>query len=233
MNKKIIELKQISKIFSKNNLKILKNINYTFKSGTIYSIVGPSGSGKSTLLNIISMIDSPTRGNLFLGNDKINFKNNEYNDNIRANNIGIVYQDNNLLNDFTALENVHLACLAAETDEYKSVSKAHSLLKKIGLGNRINHYPSELSGGEAQRIAISRALINSPKILLADEPTGSLDQKNSKIIFDLILKLKNQNRVIIFATHNMYFAKLADCKLQLINGRLQNYNAWEVNKKKF
>ena len=225
MNKKIIELKQISKIFSKNNLKILKNINYTFKSGTIYSIVGPSGSGKSTLLNIISMIDSPTRGNLFLGNDKINFKNNEYNDNIRANNIGIVYQDNNLLNDFTALENVHLACLAAETDEYKSVSKAHSLLKKIGLGNRINHYPSELSGGEAQRIAISRALINSPKILLADEPTGSLDQKNSKIIFDLILKLKNQNRVIIFATHNMYFAKLADCKLQLINGRLQNYNA--------
>ena len=225
MNKKIIELKQISKIFSKNNLKILKNINYTFKSGTIYSIVGPSGSGKSTLLNIISMIDSPTRGNLFLGNDKINFKNNEYNDNIRANNIGIVYQDNNLLNDFTALENVHLACLAAETDEYKSVSKAHSLLKKIGLGNRINHYPSELSGGEAQRIAISRALINSPKILLADEPTGSLDQKNSKIIFDLILKLKNQNRVIIFATHNMYFAKLADCKLQLINGKLQNYNA--------
>ena len=225
MNKKIIELKQISKIFSKNNLKILKNINYTFKSGTIYSIVGPSGSGKSTLLNIISMIDSPTRGNLFLGNDKINFKNNEYNDNIRANNIGIVYQDNNLLNDFTALENVHLACLAAETDENKSVSEAQSLLKKIGLGNRINHYPSELSGGEAQRIAISRAIINSPKILLADEPTGSLDQKNSKIIFDLILKLKNQNRVIIFATHNMYFAKLADCKLQLINGKLQNYNA--------
>tara|TARA_A100000164_G_C21881735_1_gene760638 strand:+ start:359 stop:1036 length:678 start_codon:yes stop_codon:yes gene_type:complete len=225
MNKKIVELKQISKIFTKNNLKILKNINYTFKSGTIYSIVGPSGSGKSTLLNIISMIDSPTKGSLVIGNDKINFKDNEYNDNIRANNVGIVYQDNNLLNDFTALENVHLACLAAKKNENKSRLEAHSLLKKIGLGNRINHYPSELSGGEAQRIAISRAIINSPKILLADEPTGSLDQKNSKIIFDLILKLKNQNRVIIFATHNMYFAKLADCKLQLINGRLQNYNA--------
>ena len=225
MNKKIVELKQISKIFTKNNLKILKNINYTFKSGTIYSIVGPSGSGKSTLLNIISMIDSPTKGSLVIGNDKINFKDNEYNDNIRANNVGIVYQDNNLLNDFTALENVHLACLAAKKNENKSILEAHSLLKKIGLGNRINHYPSELSGGEAQRIAISRAIINSPKILLADEPTGSLDQKNSKIIFDLILKLKNQNRVIIFATHNMYFAKLADCKLQLINGRLQNYNA--------
>ena len=225
MNKKIVELKQISKIFNKNNLKILKNINYTFKSGTIYSIVGPSGSGKSTLLNIISMIDSPTKGSLVIGNDKINFKDNEYNDNIRANNVGIVYQDNNLLNDFTALENVHLACLAAKKNENKSILEAHSLLKKIGLGNRINHYPSELSGGEAQRIAISRAIINSPKILLADEPTGSLDQKNSKIIFDLILKLKNQNRVIIFATHNMYFAKLADCKLQLINGRLQNYNA--------
>ena len=206
MNKKIVELKQISKIFTKNNLKILKNINYTFKSGTIYSIVGPSGSGKSTLLNIISMIDSPTKGSLVIGNDKINFKDNEYNDNIRANNVGIVYQDNNLLNDFTALENVYLACLAAKKNENKSILEAHSLLKKIGLGNRINHYPSELSGGEAQRIAISRAIINSPKILLADEPTGSLDQKNSKIIFDLILKLKNQNRVIIFATHNMYFA---------------------------
>lgn len=222
MMNKIIELKNLTKNFKKKNLKILKNLSYTFKSGNTYSIVGPSGSGKSTLLNIISMIDRPSSGNLIINKNKINFKNIELNDSIRANNIGIVYQDNNLLPDFTALENINLARLALETDKKKSMLDSHRLLKSIGLSNRRYHYPSELSGGESQRIAISRALINSPKIFLADEPTGSLDHKNSKTVFELILKLKNKNRVVIYATHNIYFAKLADCKLQLINGKLKN-----------
>ena len=222
MTNKIIELKNLTKNFKKKNLKILKNLSYTFKSGNTYSIVGPSGSGKSTLLNIISMIDRPSSGTLIINRNKINFKNIELNDSIRANNIGIVYQDNNLLPDFTALENINLARLALETDKKKSMLDSNRLLKSIGLSNRRYHYPSELSGGESQRIAISRALINSPKIFLADEPTGSLDHKNSKTVFELILKLKNKNRVVIYATHKIYFAKLAECKLQLINGKLKN-----------
>ena len=224
MNNNVIELKGLTKSFKKNNLKVLKNINFVFKKGKIYSLTGPSGSGKSTLLNILSMIDRPTRGNLFINTKKINFDNIEINDQIRARNIGIIYQDSNLLSDFNALENIIISRLAIENNEKKAIFDAKKLLKKFKLLKRSSHFPNELSGGESQRIAISRALINSPDIIMADEPSGSLDNKNSKDVFKSLFQLKNKNRVIIFATHNMYFAKMADCKLELDNGIIKSTN---------
>ena len=203
----LISLKKISKSFSNNKkISVLKKISFSFKSGTVYSLMGPSGSGKSTLLNILSMIDKPTNGSLLLNNDKINFSETIINDKIRSKKIGIIYQQNNLLPDFTALENVYLASLALSDHKISALEKAKKIIKKMGLTSRENHYPSELSGGEMQRIAIARALINEPEIILADEPTGSLDQSTAKEVFDVLYKLKNSKRLIIYATHKRFFA---------------------------
>ena len=221
-----ISLKKISKSFSNNkNVTVLKKIDYSFVKGKIYSLMGPSGSGKSTLLNILSMIDKPTIGSLLIDNDKIDFNDNTNNDKIRSKKIGIIYQQNNLLPDFTALENVYLAGLALSNDKKNSIQKAKKIIKKMGLSTREQHYPSELSGGEMQRIAMARALINEPEIILADEPTGSLDQKTAKEVFKILYNLKNKNRLIIYATHNRFFANMADCKLEMINGNIKTINA--------
>ena len=228
----MIELKYISKnYFSSKKIEVLKNINFIFKPGKIYSLIGPSGSGKSTLLNIISLIDKPSSGFLKLNNIKINENNIDQRDMIRSEKIGIIYQDKNLLSDFTTLENVYIARLSLSNDKKKAISDAKNLIKKVGLDKRLSHFPSELSGGESQRVAISRALINSPEIILADEPTGNLDHKNAKDIFKLLFSLKNTKRIIIFATHNRYFADMSDCKLSLINGKISTINV--RNKKDF
>ena len=222
----LISLKKISKSFSINRkIPVLKNINYSFKAGKVYSLMGPSGSGKSTLLNILSMIDKPTNGSLLLNNNKINFSQTVTNDKIRSKKIGIIYQQNNLLPDFTALENVYLAGLALSDDKKNSMEKAKKIIKKMGLSSREHHYPSELSGGEMQRIAIARALINEPEIILADELTGSLDQSKAKEVFQILYNLKNKNRLIIYATHNRFFANMADCKLEMIDGNIKTINA--------
>jgi lipoprotein-releasing system ATP-binding protein len=222
----IISLKKISKSFSNNKrLIVLKKINYSFKKGKIYSLMGPSGSGKSTLLNILSMIDKPTAGSLLINNSLIDINNSNENDKIRANKIGIIYQQNNLLPDFTALENVYLAGLALNNDKKHVTGIAKKIIKEMSLSSRENHYPSELSGGEIQRIAIARALINEPDIILADEPTGSLDRKTAKEVFKVLYKLKNKNRLIIYATHNRFFANMADCKLEMIDGNIKTINA--------
>ncbi len=217
----LISLKNISKsFFNDKKTLVLKKINYSFLKGKVYSLMGPSGSGKSTLLNILSMIDKPSRGSLLIDNKEINFSNTIINDKIRAKKIGIVYQQNNLLPDFTALENVYLASLALNNNKDKSIEKAKRMIKNMGLSSREDHYPSELSGGEMQRIAIARALINEPDILLADEPTGSLDQSTAKEVFKILKSLKKKNRLIIYATHNRFFANMADCKLEMINGNI-------------
>ena len=222
----LIKINKIDKSFTKyKKVKVLKKISYNFKQGKIYSLIGPSGSGKTTLLNLLSLIDRPTNGSIFFKDKQINFENSVENDILRANNIGIIYQQDNLLPDFTALENIYLANLTIEKNKDKSIATAKNLLKKVGLSNRIDHYPSELSGGEKQRISIARALVNNPQVILADEPTGSLDIETAKGIFKLLKKQINSKRLIIFATHNRFFANKADCLLEMVNGNIKTINA--------
>ena len=218
----IIKLNNLVKNYDKQKtIKVLNKINFTFKKGKIYSLMGPSGSGKSTLLNLLSLIDTPTSGSIKISDQKINFLDKTFNDEFRAQNIGIIYQDKNLLSDFTALENIYLARLAISEDKNKAINDSKKLIKKLGLSSRENHLASELSGGEMQRVAIGRAIINSPEIILADEPSGSLDFKNAELVFKTLLKLKEKNRLIIYATHNRYFANMADCKIELISGKIR------------
>ena len=220
-----LKLKNISKHFNnEKKIKVLKNLSYDFSKGKMYALMGPSGSGKSTLLNLISLVDKPTLGSIKFNGDIVNFTNNKKNDIFRAKNIGIVYQQNNLLPDFTALENVYLANLSINNNKDIAMTKAKDLLRRIGLSNRSNHFPSQLSGGECQRVAIARAVINDPDIILADEPTGSLDLNTAKEIFQLLNNQKKPNRLIIFATHNRFFANKADCLLEMINGSVKTIN---------
>ena len=221
-----LELINIRKSFTtEKKINVLRGLSRKFRSGKTYAIMGPSGSGKSTLLNLISLIDKPTSGTIRFDNHEINFSQNEKNDLFRSTRIGIVYQENNLLSDFTALENVYFASLSLNNDKKLALSKAEKLLKKIGLSNRLNHFPSQLSGGEAQRVAIARAIINDPQIILADEPTGSLDMNTAKDIFKLLNKQKRSDRIIIFATHNRFFAKKADYLLEMRDGSIKSSNA--------
>ncbi len=220
-----LRLEKISKNFGTNKkIKVLNDLTYSFDKGKIYSIIGPSGSGKSTLLNILSLIDRPTNGIIKFYNKQINFNQSDDNDVFRANKIGIIYQQNNLLSDFTALENVYLAALAIGNNKKLALLKAKDILKKVGLSNRIEHFPSQLSGGEIQRVAIARALINNPEIILADEPTGSLDLNTAKEVFELIINLKMDNRLIIFVTHNRFFANKSDCILEMVDGNIKKLN---------
>ena len=220
-----LQLKNISKSFvSEKKIKVLKKLSYDFHKGKVYALMGPSGSGKSTLLNLISLIDRPTIGSIKFNKKLINFNENKKNDIFRAKNVGIVYQQNNLLPDFTALENVYLAYLSINNNKNLAISKAEDLLKKVGLSNRLDHFPSQLSGGESQRVAIARAIINDPEIILADEPTGSLDLKTAKDIFKLLNNQKKSNRLIIFATHNRFFANKADCLLEMTDGSIKTTN---------
>tara|TARA_B100001121_G_C18682995_1_gene619488 strand:+ start:604 stop:1287 length:684 start_codon:yes stop_codon:yes gene_type:complete len=221
----LISLKKVSKFFyKKNKIKALSNINLDLSLGKVYSVIGPSGSGKSTLLNLMSLIDKPSTGSIAIEKKIISFDRQDKNDLYRASSIGIIYQNYNLLSDFTALENVSLAQLALNNNNKTSEFNAKKVLSKFGLSKRFNHFPSELSGGENQRVAIARAIINKPKIILADEPTGNLDLKNAKSVFKTLLNLKNKNRLIIFATHNREFAEMSDCKIEMIDGSIKSIN---------
>ena len=221
----LIEISNLNKSFdTSKNIKVLRKISYKFKKGKIYSLMGPSGSGKSTLLNLLSLIDRPTSGSISIENKMINFENTNNNDVLRSHKIGIIYQQDNLLPDFTALENIYLAGLAGGNDKKVSILTTKDLLKKVGLSNRLDHYPSQLSGGERQRVSIARALINDPQIILADEPTGSLDIRTAKGIFEILQKQINSKRLIIFATHNRFFAKKSDFLLEMVNGNIKSSN---------
>ena len=222
----LIKISKLNKSFEGiKKINVLKSISYNFKKGKIYSLMGPSGSGKSTLLNLLSLIDRPTSGSITFENKKINYYDTNENDILRANKIGIIYQQDNLLPDFTSLENIYLAALAGGINEKIAANKAKNLLKKVGLTNRSDHYPSQLSGGEKQRISIARAVVNNPQVILADEPTGSLDLQTAKEIFRLLKNQINKERLIIFATHNRFFANKADCLLEITNGNIKTINA--------
>ena len=223
----LIQISNINRFFDGyKKTKVLKKISYNFKKGKVYSLMGPSGSGKSTLLNLLSLVDRPSSGLVKIDNKVINFDESSKNDILRANKIGIIYQQDNLLPDFSALENIYLASLAAGNTKSASLLKAKNLLKKVGLLNRANHFPAELSGGEKQRISIARALINDPQIILADEPTGSLDFETAKKVFKIIINQINPNRLIIFATHNRFFANKSDCLLEIVDGNIRLVNGW-------
>ena len=226
MNKKILEINNLSKHFENNGSKIsvLNNINLKIETGKVIAIIGPSGSGKSTFLHLISLLDMPSKGKIkILGKSITDLSDNEKNQLIREN-ISIIFQNNNLLTDFTAIENVALPLIIRNRDYRTSIKVAENFLKKVNLGHRLNHFPSDLSGGEQQRVAIARALIAETKIILADEPTGNLDNKNSKEVFSYFLKLKEKNKIILIATHNRELAKKADYTLSIFNGNIKRVN---------
>jgi len=221
----IIEIKNLYKsFFLKKKINILKNISVKIKKGDLVSLLGPSGSGKSTFLHLLAMLDRPTKGDILFNKKKYSEIINDDNHKVRGEKISIIYQQNNLLSDFTAIENVFIQLLSLGEDKDSSIKKSKKILTDLGLKNRLNHFPSDLSGGEQQRVAIARAFITSPELILADEPTGSLDTANSNDIFNLFLKLKSKKTTIIYATHNMQLANRADYKLSIIDGNIRRSN---------
>ena len=226
MNKEIIKLSKISKKFASANkdIIVLKNVNIKINKGELVSLSGPSGSGKSTLLHIIALLDQPTSGEVFFKEKNFSRSNDSEKDFVRRKGISIIYQQNNLLSDFTALENVLIPLLNNGYSWDESTKKATKMLSLVNLSRRLNHFPSELSGGEQQRVAVARALITEPDLILADEPTGSLDRKTANEIFSLFSKLKSKNRAILYATHNRELSNRADYKLNILDGNIVRKN---------
>ena len=223
MSKNLIEIKKLKKEFKNNNLvvKVLNNVNINIESGKLVALVGPSGSGKSTLLHLLALLDEPTKGKIFLfGNSTANISEDKKN-RIIKDYISIIFQNNNLLSDFTALENVAMPLIIKNQNYKNSIEKAKKVLAKVNLSHRLNYFPSDLSGGEQQRVAIARSLAADTKIILADEPTGNLDYKTSNEVFSYFLKLKEKNKTILIATHNRELAKKADYTLSLANGNIK------------
>jgi len=226
MNKEIIKLSKISKNFVANDkdINVLKNINLKINMGELVSLTGPSGSGKSTLLHIIALLDKPTTGEIFFRNKNFSKSSEKEKDSIRKKGISIIYQNNNLLTDFTALENVMMPLLNIGFSWEESLNKAMKTLTLVNLSKRFEHFPTQLSGGEQQRVAVARAIITEPDLILADEPTGSLDKKTSDEIFSLFLKLKSKKRAILYATHNRELSNRADYKLNILDGNVLRKN---------
>ena len=222
MNNEIIKLTKITKKFSgsRRDIVVLKNVNLKINKGELVSLTGPSGSGKSTLLHIIALLDPPTSGEVFFKKRSFSKSNDDEKDLVRKKGISIIYQQNNLLSDFTALENVLIPLVNNGYSWRESKKKATKVLSLVNLSKRLNHFPSELSGGEQQRVAVARALITEPDLILADEPTGSLDRKTSKEIFSLFLKIKSKKRAILYATHNRELSNMADYKLNILDGNI-------------
>jgi ABC-type lipoprotein export system ATPase subunit len=223
MSKNILRIKNVKKFFNHKNgkVEIFKNISLDIEKGDLVALVGPSGSGKSTLLNMISLLDKPDFGEILFNNINLNQLDEDKKNHIRKKNISIIFQNNNLLNDFNAIENVIMPLAIRGEDKKKSYLKAKSILNDFNLSNRSGHFPDELSGGEQQRVAIARALISATDLILADEPTGNLDFKTSLEIFSYFLKLKKLKKTIIFATHNRELANKADYKLSISNGDIK------------
>ena len=227
MSKINIEISNLKKSFEhmSGSITLFKNFNLKIKEGELVALVGPSGPGKSSLLYLLALLDKPTNGKIILNNIDTNKLTNIKKDEIRRKNISIIFQDNNLLTDFTAIENVKMPLIIKSESNEIIKKKAEKILKEMKILNRSNHFPNQLSGGEQQRVAIARALISETNIILADEPTGNLDYRTSKQIFSLFLKLKKLKKTIIFATHNRELANRADYKLFISNGNIKRVDA--------
>lgn len=219
----ILELKSISKNYhqGKSTIEILKDINLTIKPSELVGVIGSSGSGKSTMLHIAGLLDNQFAGDVIVNDRNIRKLKNKEKDDIRLNNIGFIYQYHHLLKDFSARENVAMPALIAGKCYETSLKEADLLLSILGLQNRIYNFPGELSGGEQQRVAIARSMINNPNIILADEPTGNLDNHSSDIVIELFIRLaKERNLAAIIVTHNHEIAKKLDSVYELKNGSL-------------
>jgi len=226
-NKYLLEISSLGKHYSnENNLKIeiIKNLNFKLMQNTKVAIVGPSGSGKTTFLNIIGLLDSEYDGKVYFKNKDIALCSKDETNKIRGLSIGFIHQFFHLIPELTVIENVMLPLLINK-NEKKSYEISKKLLLEFGLSERINYKPLDLSGGEQQRVAIARSLIAETDLILADEPTGNLDFKTSKEIFNYFLKLKKMNKTILFATHNRFFANKADCLLEINDGNIKTINA--------
>jgi len=223
MTKNLIEIKKIKKIFNhgREKIEIFKNININIKKGDMVALVGPSGSGKSSFLHLIAMLDEPTNGTINFDGKNIFSLSTEEKDFLKQRKISIIFQNNNLLNDFSALENVLMPLIIRGEKPDKTSEKAKKILKSFNLLDRMDHFPKQLSGGEQQRVAIARSLVAQTDLILADEPTGNLDHKSSKDVFSYFLKLKKLKKTIIFATHNRELANKADYKLSINKGDIK------------
>ena len=226
MTKIILETVNLKKSFTHRNgvIELFNNVNLKVRRGDLIALVGPSGSGKSSFLHLLALLDDPTTGKIVLNDKDTKDLKDEQKDQIRRERISIIFQDNNLLSDFTALENVIMPLIIRGEKFTSAIAKANKILKEVKISNRMNHFPSEMSGGEQQRIAIARALVAETDLILADEPTGNLDYKTSEDIFSYFLKLKKLNKAIIFATHNRELANKADYKLSISKGNIKRVN---------
>ena len=227
MSKILIETINLKKTYkhSNGNITLFNNLNLKIKKGELVALVGPSGSGKSSLLHLLALLDEPTRGDIKINDIFTKKFTDEKKDEIRKKNISIIFQDNNLLNDFTTFENVMMPLIIKGEDETNAKKEVQKILKVVKLFDRSHHFPNELSGGEQQRVAIARALVADTNLILADEPTGNLDFKTSNEIFSYFLKLKKLKKTIIFATHNRELANRADYKLFISDGDIKRANA--------
>ena len=215
-----LEIKNLSKVYNDKGeqITIFENTNFKLESNQLVTLTGPSGSGKSTLIHLLCLLDSPNNGSFFLKQSEDLFKKNENEKStFRKNNISIIFQSFNLISDLTAIENVMLPSLYSGKDNNETETDALRLLRKMNLENRINHLPKELSGGEQQRVAIARSMINNPELILADEPTGSLDIKNAGYVFDLMKEIIDENNLVIFATHNRSLVSKSNLELTISN----------------
>ena len=217
MTDNFLQLKNIQKkyIDASKNIQVLNGVNLSLSKNNIVSLIGPSGSGKSTLLHILGLLETVDQGEYIFNDINLIDLKDDQKTIYRRKNISIVYQFNNLISDLKAIDNVILPLLINNLDKNESFKKAENLLSKLGLKERLNHYPHELSGGEQQRVAIARALINEPELILADEPTGNLDNKTANEVFEILLSLKSKERLIIFATHNRELSDKADIQLAI------------------
>ncbi len=226
MNKIILNIKNLKKSFNHQNgkIKVLKNLNFSIKKGELIALTGPSGSGKSTLLHLIALMEKPTSGKIFFSDTNTNDLTSAEINKIKKYKISLIFQNNNLISDLNVIENIMLPLLIRNENKKKSYEKSKKILSLVNLSSRANFFPSDLSGGEQQRVAIARSLIAETDLILADEPTGNLDFNTSREIFNYFLKLKKMNKTILFATHNRELANKADYKLSILNGNIKRVN---------
>lgn len=223
MTDNFLNISALNKSYTDSNEKInvLSDLNLTLADNSIVSLLGPSGSGKSTLLHLLALLDKPNSGVIKFNNTDLTSLSDFEMTIYRRNEISIIYQNNNLISDLTALENVAIANICKTNDKKNANILAKKLLVDFGLENRVNHFPYQMSGGEQQRVAIARAVINEPKLIFADEPTGSLDQKNADLVLDYLFQLRKKNRLIVIATHNRDLANKTDLRLTLSDGNVK------------